>query len=147
MFELIPFDHQMNRVASYNPFRALDEMERSLFGNGSMMSAFRTDLSDTGSAYVLEAELPGFKKEEINLDVQDDCLTISAEHREEKESKDEKDQSYLMHERYYGSYSRSFDVSGINVDGIEATYNDGVLTLNMPKKPELVHETKRLEIN
>ena len=146
MFELIPFDHQINRVASYNPFRALDEMERSFFGNGDMISSFRTDFSDTGSAYVLEAELPGFKKEDIHLDVQDDCLTISAEHSEDKEEKDEKNQSYLMQERYYGAYSRTFDVSGINVDGIEATYNDGVLTLNMPKKPELVPETKRLEI-
>ena len=146
MFELIPFDHHMRRISAFDPFRAMDDMERSFFGDGDMTSAFRTDVSDTGDAYLLEAELPGFRKEEIKLDVQDDCLTISAEHSEEKEDKDEKNQRYLMHERYYGAYSRIFDVSGIDVDGIEASYNDGVLTINMPKKAEAVTAVKRLEI-
>ncbi len=144
MFEIIPFDHQMNRVASYNPFKALDEFERSFFGDDSMTAAFRTDVKDTGDAYILEAELPGFKKEDISLDIQNDCLTISAQHTEDK---DEKKHNYIKRERYYGSYSRNFDVSGIDVDGIDASYNDGVLTLNMPKKAELVPVTRKLEIN
>ena len=49
-------------------------------------------------------------------------------------------------ERFFGSFSRSFDVSGINVDGIEAAYTDGVLTLTMPKKQELLPVSRRLEI-
>ena len=145
MFELIPFERRGNRVSAYDPFRMLDEMERSFFGgnNHPAMSTFRTDVTDTGDAFVLDAELPGFKKEDIKIDVENDCLTISAERKLDEE---EKQKNFIKRERYYGSFSRSFDVSGVNVDGIEAAYNDGVLKLTMPKKVETVPPTRRLEI-
>ncbi|MCR5088363.1 MAG: Hsp20/alpha crystallin family protein [Oscillospiraceae bacterium] len=146
MFELIPFDRRGNRVSAYDPFRMMDELERSFFGNGnnhSVMSGFRTDVIDTGDAFVLDAELPGFKKEDIKIDVENDCLTISAE-RKLDESEDRK--NYIKRERFYGSFSRSFDVSAINVDGIQAEYIDGVLKLTLPKKVETVPVSRRLEI-
>ena len=143
MFEIIPFDHRMNRLATYKPFRDFDEFERSFFGDGSMVSAFSTDVKDVGDAYVLEAELPGFRKEDINLEIKNDCLCISAEHREDR---DDKNDNYVKRERYYGSYSRNFDVSGINTEDIEAEYNDGVLTLKLPKKAETVPEARKLLI-
>ena len=142
MFELIPFGGR--RVSVYDPFRALDEMERSFFGSErTAVAAFRTDVSDTGDAYKLEAELPGFKKEDIKLDVENDVLTISVER---KMDDSEEKPNFVKRERFYGSYSRSFDVSGINVDGISAEYNDGVLTLMMPKKVETAPASRRLEI-
>ena len=143
MFELIPFGSR--RVSVYDPFRALDEMERSFFGSSqnSLVSAFRTDVTDTGDAYKLEAELPGFKKEDIKLDVENDVLTISAERKLEN---DESKPNFVKRERVYGSFSRSFDVSGIEVDKIEAAYNDGVLCLTMPKKVETAPASRRLEI-
>ena len=143
MFELIPFGGR--RVSMYDPFRALDEMERSFFGNSqnSLVSAFRTDVTDTGESFKLEAELPGFRKEDIKIDIENDCLTISAERHEHK---DENRPNYVKRERMYGSYSRSFDVSGIEVDKIEAAYNDGVLSLTMPKKVETAPASRRLEI-
>ena len=145
MFELIPFERRGNRVSAYDPFRMLDEMERSFFGgnNHPAMSTFRTDVTDTGDAFVLDAELPGFKKEDIKIDVENDCLTISAERKVDEE---EKQKNFIKRERFYGSFSRSFDVSGVNVDGIEAAYNDGILKLTMPKKVETVSPTRRLEI-
>ena len=145
MFELIPFERRGTRVSAYDPFRMLDEMERSFFGgnNHPAMSTFRTDVTDTGDAFVLDAELPGFKKEDIKIDVENDCLTISAERKLDEE---EKQKNFIKRERFYGSFSRSFDVSGVNVDGIEAAYNDGVLKLTMPKKVETVPPTRRLEI-
>ena len=143
MFELIPFDRHMRSVASFDPFRIFDDMERSFFGSPAAVSAFRTDVTDTGDAFKLEAELPGFNKEDIKLDVENDCLTISAERRMES---DDKQPNFVKRERFYGSYSRSFDVSGINVDGIEAAYDNGVLTLNMPKKVETAPASRRLEI-
>ena len=143
MFELIPFDRHARSVAAFDPFREMDELERSFFGNGRNVSSFRTDVIDTGDAYKLEAELPGFKKDDIQIDVENDVLTISAKRSEEK--KDEK-HNVVKRERFYGSFSRSFDVSGINVDGIEASYTDGVLTLTMPKKQELLPVSRRLEI-
>ena len=89
MFELIPFDRRGSRVSAYDPFRMLDEMERNFFGNSNHTSvaAFRTDVTDTGDAFVLDAELPGFKKEDIKIDVENDCLTISAERKLEEEDK------------------------------------------------------------
>ena len=145
MFELIPFDRRNRSIAAFDPFRIFDDMERSFFGSGSnaMVSAFRTDVTDTGDAYKLEAELPGFNKEDIKLDVENDCLTISAERHVDNE---DKQPNFVKRERFYGSYSRSFDVSGINVDGIEASYDNGVLTLNLPKKVETAPASRRLEI-
>lgn len=143
MFELIPFDRHMRRMANYDPFRELEEMERHFWGNGSAVSAFRTDVVDTGDAYRLEAELPGFKKEDLTIDVENDVLTISAERKLDNE---DKQPNFVKRERFYGSFSRSFDVSGINVDGIEASYTDGVLTLTMPKKVETAPAKKSLEI-
>ena len=144
MFELIPFDRRGRNVSVYDPFRAFEDLERSFFGSSSAaVSAFRTDVTDIGDAYKLEAELPGFRKEDIQLDVENDCLTISAERKLEN---DDKHHNFVKRERYYGSFSRSFDVSGINVDGIEAAYTDGVLTLTMPKKVETVPASRKLEI-
>ncbi len=143
MFELIPFDRHIRNAASFDPFRILDEMDRRLMNAVPAVSAFRTDVLDTGDAFKLECELPGFKKEDIKLDVENDCLTISAERK--AEAKDEKD-NYVKRERVYGSFTRCFDVSGINVDGIEASYTDGVLNVMLPKKAAEVPASRRLEI-
>ena len=143
MFELIPFDRTIRHMTNFDPFRELDNMERSFFGNGSVVSAFRTDVSDTGDAFKLEAELPGFSKDDIKIDIENDCLTISAERKFDDE---DKKKNFVKRERFYGSYSRSFDVIGIDTDAIEASYNDGVLTLTMPKKKAEVPASRRLEI-
>ena len=146
MFEIVPFDRHIRHLAAMDPFREFDELERSFFGNTrSMVSAFRTDVVDTGDAFKLEAELPGFDKDDIQVDVENDCLTISAEHKSEKKEENEK-KNFVKRERFYGSFTRSFDVSGINVDAIEAAYTDGVLTVTLPKKAAEVPASRRLEI-
>jgi len=142
MFELIPFERHLTRGNVFDPFRDFDALERSFFGEQNAI-AFRTDVTDTGDAYKPEAELPGMKKEDIAIDIENDCLTITAERSFEDE---DKKKNYVKRERFYGSYSRSFDVSGVNVEGIEAEYKDGILTLNMPKKIETVPAKCRLEI-
>ena len=144
MFELIPFDHHMRRMANFDPFRELDEMERNFWGGSHTVNAFRTDVIDTGDAYQLQSELPGFKKEDNSIDVENDVLTISTERKVENDENSKP--NYVKRERFYGSFSRSFDVSGINVDGIEAAYNDGILTLTMPKKVEQAPAKRSLEI-
>ena len=142
MFELIPFGRNV-RAMSYDPFRAFDQLERSVFENVKAPNVFSTDVIDTGSAFRLEAELPGFSKEDIKIDVENDCLTISAERSSDNS---EEKASFIKRERFYGAYSRSFDVSGVNVDGIEAEYTNGVLTLTMPKKEAEIPASRRLEI-
>lgn len=113
---------------------------------GDMMSSFNsfsTDVIDKGDHYLLQAELPGFKKEEINIDLDNDILRISAGHNEE--INEEKD-NFIRQERHYNSYSRSFNVSGITKENITAAYNNGVLELKLPKDNGVIEESKRIEI-
>jgi len=143
MFELTPFMRRQS-ILNYDPFRELENIGRDFFGNGEYMR-FRTDIRDTGKAYELEAELPGFSKEDIKIDVEGDYLTVSAEHKENKEEKDAEG-NYIRRERYYGSFSRSFDISGVNPESISASYQDGVLKLVMPKQEAKLPSARRLEI-
>ena len=139
MFELIPFTRHVN---VYDPFRAFDELERNFFNDRQTLS-FRTDVIDTGDAYQLQCELPGFNKDDIKIDVENDVLTISVVRKPEE---GDKRPNYVKRERVFGSFSRSFDVSGINVEGIQASYQDGILTLTMPKKVEQKPARCKLEI-
>ena len=143
MFELVPFERSMRRMMNYDPFRSLNELERSFFGSAAQVSAFRTDIKDMGESYRLEAELPGFAREDISVDIENELLTISAERRSDSE---EKKDSYVKRERFYGSFKRSFDISGIDADKISAAYADGILSLEMPKKQELLPRSRKLEI-
>jgi len=143
MFELIPFERTMRNLNSFYPFRQMEEMQRSFFSN-SASSLFRTDVSDLGDSYRLEAELPGFSKDDINISIEDERMTISVER---KQDNSEDKPNYLRRERFYGSYSRSFDLSGIDADKISASYADGVLSLNLPKQAPAIPASRRLEIN
>ena len=142
MFEIMPYGHR--RVVAYNPFRELEEMSRS-FWNDTNLNSFRTDITEKDGVYTLTAELPGFKKEDISIDIDKDCLTIAAERKDESEDED-KERNYVRRERFYGSYSRSFNVKGIDTEAINASYADGILTLTMPSKTPETPPTRRLEI-
>ena len=142
MFEMTPFAHRSRLAAPYNPFRDLEEFEKNFFWNGG---EFKTDIKDTGAAFELEADLPGFEKKDIQIDLEDGCLTISARRHSEAEEKD-KQGHYLRCERSYGAYSRSFDMSGVDTEAITAHYENGVLKLVMPKKNEQKTGSRRLEI-
>ena len=139
MFGMIPFDRRESSL-----FDMLDNFERNFFGSSNnTASSFRTDIRDAGDKFILEAELPGFKKEDIQLDLKDGILTISAQHSDENE---EKRSSYIRRERRYGSFSRSFDVSGIQEDHITAAYNNGVLELTLPKAQPVVPASRQIDI-
>ena len=88
MFELTPFAHNNHFLNSYDPFKAMEEFEKNFFGH--QLPAFKTDIRETENAYVLDAELPGFSKEDIHAEVRDGYLTIHAEHKSENEEKDDK---------------------------------------------------------
>lgn len=73
MFEIMPFDRRSYRM-SYNPFRELEQMEKNFWGD-QQVNPFRTDISETADGYKLEADLPGFRKEDIHIDIDDDILS------------------------------------------------------------------------
>lgn len=147
MFELRPY--RRNSINAWNPFSEMEEMEKRLFNNSFFSNAdlaeFKTDITDEGDHYLLKADLPGFKKEDIHLNLDGDTLTIQAERHSEHEDTDKKGK-YVCCERSYGSYSRSFDVSGIQADGISASYEGGVLELKMPKKEAQVPASRQISI-
>ena len=143
MFELTPYARGNRSFAAYDPFKEMEDFEKHFFGR--QLPAFKTDIRETENAYILDAELPGFSKEDIHAEVRNGYLTIHAEHKSENEEKDEKN-NYIRRERSYGSFSRSFDLEGIKSDEITASYKDGVLSLTLPKEETKQTEGRRLEI-
>ena len=148
MFELARRNNY-HAVNSYNPFREMEDLERSFFGDPFFesrdLAEFKTDVTDEGDHYLLEADLPGFDKKDIHLDISGDVLTIQAERHSKVEEKDKKDRVIRV-ERSYGSYSRQFDLSSVNADQIKAKYDNGVLTLTLPKKQATLPASRTLEI-
>ena len=129
----------------YNPFNELENWNRAFFGDTSL-AEFKTDIRDAGDSFLLEADLPGFKKEDINLSLNGDALTIKAVRHSDYEDTNKKG-AYIRCERSYGSYARSFDVSGVDTTGIRAAYHDGVLTVTLPKRSARKPESQTIVID
>lgn len=126
---------------AYDPFRVFEEKPRQKVNTA--FATFKTDIREESDRYVLEADLPGFKKDDIRIDLEDGFLTITAERH--SESSDEQ-ANYIRRERSYGSFARRFGTEGIDVERMDASFTDGVLTLSMPKLPEQTPLTRRIEI-
>lgn len=141
MFDLMPFEHRQRNLSNY-----FDNFEKNFFGDfWGANNEFKTDILDKGDRYILQAELPGFVKEDIHIDLNGDMLTIHAEHSEENEEKDKKG-NFVRRERRYGSFSRSFDVSGIQTEQICADYKNGVLELELPKTTPQNPASRQIEL-
>lgn len=138
MLDLIPFEHRNSSI--FHPFA---DLERSFFSDWEKDFPCKTDILDKGDRYLIQADLPGYAKEEIHLGIDGDCLTISAEHK--SETKEEKN-NFIRRERRYGSMSRSFDISGVDADRISASYQNGVLELQLPKRTQTAPASRRIEI-
>lgn len=122
----------------------VDEIFNDTFGGFSRNDGLmRTDIRKKDGSYMLDVELPGYKKEDIKISLYNGNLTISAEHHETAEEKDAKG-DVLRQERYYGTTSRTFYVGdAIKDTDVHASYNDGVLTLTIPTPEKKEAETKK----
>lgn len=141
MFGMLPFERNNDNV-----FDTFDNFTRDFFrSSNASLPAFRTDIRDDGDKFLLEAELPGFDKEDISLDVKDGILTITAQHKQDGEHKDAQS-GYIRRERRFGSFSRSFDIAGIDESAISAAYRNGILELRLPKAVPVVPEARRISI-
>lgn len=90
------------------------------------------DVSETNSHYTVELDIPGVKKDDINISVDNNVLTIKGKKEIDKERKDS---NYYSRERFYGDFKRSMSLpSGVKTDKIEANFKNGVLTIQMPKE-------------
>ena len=124
-----PFDAFFNAASA--PMQAMQKMSPTLM---------RTDIKETDGGYELTIDLPGFKKDEVSIDLKDGYLTISAAKGLDKDAEDKKGK-YIRQERYAGACSRSFYVGwDVEPDEISAKFESGILQISVPKetrKPEV----------
>lgn len=142
MFRLQPVRKYPVNTFRGNVFGDLDQLFEDFF-EGPSYVPMKVDILDQEKAYVVEAELPGFAKEDIQVELKDDYLTIRVE---KKDSKEENGKNYLRRERSQVSYQRSFYIENIEAEGIEASFDQGILTLTLPKKEVVVNAAKRIDI-
>ena len=143
MFDLTPFDRARRGLDPFFSAREIDDFEKRFFGRS--LPALRTDIRETEHAYILESELPGFQREEIHVSVKSHRLTICAEHDELHREPEEK-KGYIRRERAYGSICRSFDITGVLTDKITAVFQNGILTLTLPKADTAAETQKDVPI-
>ena len=118
------------------------DIDKTLYGKHAK-NMMKTDVKETDQGYEVAIDLPGFKKDEIKLELDDGYLTISAEKGLDKDEKD-KENRYIRRERYAGSMSRSFYVGeSLTEQDIHAKYENGILTLDVPKEDKKAVPEKR----
>lgn len=118
------------------------DVDKALYGKHAQ-NVMKTDVRETEGGYEVDIDLPGFKKDEINAQLENGYLTISASKGLDKEEKN-KEGKYIRRERYAGAMSRSFYVGDdMKQEDIKAKYEDGILKLSIPKKDEKAVESKK----
>lgn len=128
-----------------NPFDMLDEMEHAFLKSGGNVP-FRTDIREVGDHYLLEADLPGFEKSDIHIELENGILNIRAERHSQIEDTSE-DGTVLRSERSFGSFRRSFDLTGVDAEAITASYQNGVLSLTLPKEKKELPLVRSIDID
>lgn len=134
-----------------NPFfddKDMKKLEKKLYGRRSK-NLMKTDIRETDTAYELEMDLPGFKKDEIKASLKDGYLTIRASKGLDKDEQDKGSGRYIRRERYAGACERSFYVGGdVTDEDIKGEFRHGILRLSIPKKETkpLAEEKKYISI-
>lgn len=155
---LLPFGRKgaLFKKEDYEPFAFFRDEINRLFDNffrGFEIEPFERkfaafspsiDISETDKELIISAELPGIEEKDIDVSLSKDSLTIKGEKKEEKE---DKGKSYYRMERSYGSFSRTIPLpTEIDADKVEAEFKKGVLIIKLPKTPEAIKETKKIQI-
>lgn len=142
--DLEPYQHYTPSEIARRPFPNLFDD----FFNNSFIAGFntsmRSDIKEREHEYLLEVEMPGYTKENIEVECHDGHLTISAANSQEN---DEQKSNYIRQERQYGRITRSYRIDGIDEDKITAAYQNGVLILTLPKNSDSADKKKRIDIN
>jgi HSP20 family protein len=126
-------------ITRWEPFAELgelrtrmDRMFADLFDGGSRTWSPAIDVERDNGGLVVRADVPGIKPEEVKVEIEDGILTVSGEHEETKEEKDE-DRHFLRRERRYGSFHRSMALpAGVDASQVKATTRDGVVEVRVP---------------
>lgn len=128
--DCFPFGRDFDKEFS----KAMAPTEHALYGKHAK-NMMKTDVRETDDSYEVDIDLPGFKKDEVKIQLADGYLTIEAAKGLDKDEKDKKSGKYIRRERYAGSMSRSFYVGeDVKQEEIHAKYDNGILKLSVPKK-------------
>ncbi len=143
MYTMIPYRTRRDLNAGRTRDLFDDRFFRSFFDMNDWMGSagFRVDIHDNDDHYLLEAELPGVSEDQINLTIDDDTLTVSADMQSEK-----KDEKAYYCERRAGHVSRSFNLEGIRQEDISAEYRNGILSVKLPKDAPAKKVERRIPI-
>lgn len=126
---------------NFGSFFEDDFFQNRLMPSRLLQNMPATNIRETDKDFQIEIAVPGLKKEDFKIDIDNGMLSISAEKRDEKE---EKDKNYTRREYNYSSFSRSFRLpETVKEEGIDASYNNGVLMLCIPKKEETAKPQRR----
>ena len=127
------FDDFFNDFPFYND-RDMKKAERKLYGHRAK-NLMKTDIKEKSDSYILEMDLPGFKKDEIQVSLENGYLTVQAARGVDKDEQEKKTGRYIRQERYAGACERSFYVGDdLTQDDIKGEFHHGVLKLTIPKK-------------
>ena len=139
-------DNLFDDMFDFDFDREFDRMMRPLYGKHSQ-NMMKTDVRETESSYELDIDLPGFKKDEITIQLDNGYLSISASKGLDK-NEENKDGKYIRRERYAGSMNRTFYVgSQLTQQDIQAKFEDGILKISVPKKDvQQVEQNKYIAI-
>lgn len=145
MFEMIPFrkNNVTRRDDFFTPFFKNFFEDDFFTAMSNVQSNFKVDLKETEENYLVEADLPGIKKEAINVDFENNYLVITAKREDSVEDKKE---NYVRRERHYGEFKRSFYIDNVDENNINASFNDGVLKITLPKLAKGNDKKKKIDI-
>ncbi|SHJ96004.1 heat shock protein Hsp20 [Clostridium amylolyticum] len=147
MFEMIPWRRNSNMQRRDDLF---ETMVNSFFSDdfftpaSLLKSNFSVDLKETENEYVVEADLPGVDKENIHIDYNKGYLNISA--KRDNLVEDKKD-NYVRQERSYGEFKRCFYVDNVDEEKIQASFENGVLNVKLPKVSKEKQSGRKIDIN
>lgn len=130
-----------------NEFDLFDDMFRmDPFFERKEMNLMRTDIKEKGDNYIIEIDLPGYDKQDIEIEMEKGYLKVSAKTSKETDNSEDK---YIHKERFYGECSRSFYVGeNLKEEDIKAAFKNGILTLTVPKEqPKKLEEKKYIQID
>lgn len=127
-----------------NEFDIWDDMFRGdpFFSEKNTAKIMKTDIKDKGDNYIIDMDLPGYEKDNIEISMEEGYLTVSAKVSEDN---NEEEENYIRKERYFGECSRSFYVGeDVHEEDIKASFKNGKLTLTVPKEEKKKIESKKL---
>ena len=146
MFDIVPWRKNNSITKKGDEF---ENMVNSFFNDdffsslGVLKNNFSVDLKEDDNDYIIEADLPGVDKKDIEISYKNGYLNISAKRENNLE---EKKDNYVRQERSYGEFKRSFYIDNVEEDKIDANFDNGVLKVTLPKLNKEIHETKKIEV-